>query len=241
MPTNSERHVLTLPPAHIAPGLAATAPKCTTQPNIPAKPPHASISCHEKHETVTILRTFCTPNAILCAPSVQDRPRTDRDRILLRESIPISCHEEREVFLEVRPIRPRQPIRYPIDTPPIPDFRKARSLFASHPDAPGPIPARIGPILANLSGPTEKETDATIDFEPDFEPDFGTRRRSGPRRGPSIKKKPGLKAPGRQGRCMERFAQPLDPIVGDPVPFGDRTRLACPNLSATAKCHPATS
>ena len=59
MPTHSERHVLTLSPSHIAPGLAATSPKCTTRPPMPAPPPPASVSCYEKHETVTALRTFC--------------------------------------------------------------------------------------------------------------------------------------------------------------------------------------
>ncbi len=64
MPTHSERHVLTLSPSHIAPGLAATSPKCTTRPPMPAPPPPASVSCHEKDATVTVLRPFCTKTTL---------------------------------------------------------------------------------------------------------------------------------------------------------------------------------
>ena len=75
MSTCSERHVRILPPAHIAPGAAGTNRQCTTlqsaapptrsgtrrsMPPMPALPPPASVSCHEKHATDTILRTFCT-------------------------------------------------------------------------------------------------------------------------------------------------------------------------------------
>ena len=63
---------------------------------------------------------FLHQNAILCALSVQNRPRTDRDRILLRESTPISCHENKGKFFKTRPIRPKSnisiPYRYPVDT-----------------------------------------------------------------------------------------------------------------------------
>ena len=64
MPTHSERHVLTLSPSHIAPGLSATSPKCTTRPPMPAPPPPASVSCHEKDATVTVLRPFCTKTTL---------------------------------------------------------------------------------------------------------------------------------------------------------------------------------
>ena len=123
---------------------------------------------------------FLHHNDIFCAFSVQKRQGTDRNCILLRESMPISCHEEREDFFIVRPIWTERAFRYPIDTLPIPEFRKNRSRFASHPDAPGPISDRIGPILAHVRGTPEKETDTTTEGNADF----GTRRRSGPRRGP---------------------------------------------------------
>ena len=75
MSTCPELNVRTLPPAHIAPGAAATNRQCTTRPSaappirsrtrrgmppMPALPPPASVSCHEKHATDAILRTFCT-------------------------------------------------------------------------------------------------------------------------------------------------------------------------------------
>ena len=64
---------------------------------------------------------------IFCALLRQKRPANDSDRILLRESMPISCHEKKEKFFKVRPIRPKQAFRYPIDTLSIPDF----SCFAA--------------------------------------------------------------------------------------------------------------
>ena len=75
MSTCSECHVRILPSAHIAPGAAAATRQCTTlqsaapptrsgtrraMPPMPALPPPASVSCHEKHATDTILRTLCT-------------------------------------------------------------------------------------------------------------------------------------------------------------------------------------
>ena len=74
MSTRSELNVRILPPAHIAPGAAATTRQCTTQPSaapltlsgikrampsMPPLPPLTSVSCHEKHATDTILRTCC--------------------------------------------------------------------------------------------------------------------------------------------------------------------------------------
>ena len=64
---------------------------------------------------------------ISCAFLRQKRQGNDGDRILLRESMPISCHREREKSFKVRPIRPKQAFRYPIDTLSIPDF----SCFAA--------------------------------------------------------------------------------------------------------------
>ena len=75
MSTCSDLNVRNLPPAHIAPGAAATTRKCTTHPSaapptrsrtrraippMPALPPPVSASCHEKDATVAVLRTFCT-------------------------------------------------------------------------------------------------------------------------------------------------------------------------------------
>ena len=116
---------------------------------------------------------------------------TDRGRILLRESMPISCHEKTEKFFKVRPNRPKQAIRYPFDSLSIPDFRKIRSHFTSQYDALGPIPERIGRILAPMCGFTDKETDATTDFDPDF----SARRPGGPRRSPQIVQKAGSRHP----------------------------------------------
>ena len=145
MSTCSELNVRTLPPANIAPGAAGTNRQCTTQPSaappirnrtrramppMPALPTRPSISCHEKHATDTTLRTFCTKTTLF----VYYQSKTTRYRILLRESMPISCHEERENFCKVGPIRPKLRIRYPIDTLSILGFRKIRGRFASHPD-----------------------------------------------------------------------------------------------------------
>jgi len=125
-------------------------------------------------------------NDIFCAFSVQKRQGTDRDRILLRESMPISCHEERETSFKVRPIGPERAFRYPIDTLPIPGFREIRSRFASQLDALGQILDSIGPTLAHVRDAADKETDAISEFNPDFDPGFDTRRRYGPRRGPLL-------------------------------------------------------
>ena len=127
----SEPNVRTLSPAHIASGSAGNDSKCAELPSaappthsvmtramqpMPAPPAPGSVSCHEKHAAVAVLRTFGTQNDILCAFSRQKRQGTDSGRILLRESMSISCHEKTEKFFKVRPNRPKQAVRYPIDT-----------------------------------------------------------------------------------------------------------------------------
>ena len=74
---------------------------------------------------------FLHSNDTFCAFLRQKRPRNADIRVLLRESMPMSCHEKTEKFSKVRPNRPTQAIRYPVDTLSIPDFRKIRSHFAS--------------------------------------------------------------------------------------------------------------
>jgi len=90
MSTYSELNVQFLPPANIAPGAAGATRKCTIQlsaapltrsrgeramPPMPAPPTHGSVSCHEKHVTDTVLRTFCTKT-----PSfAHSRSKTDRE------------------------------------------------------------------------------------------------------------------------------------------------------------------
>ena len=74
---------------------------------------------HYRHSKRHILRVLTTKTT-----------GTDRGRILLRESMSISCHEETEKFFKVRPNRPKQAIRYPIDTLSIPDFpRNSQPLY----------------------------------------------------------------------------------------------------------------
>ncbi len=73
--TSAELNVRNLPPATIAPGTAATNPKCPHLPSaappmycgtnspmqpLPSLPAPGSVSCHEEHAAVTVLRTFCT-------------------------------------------------------------------------------------------------------------------------------------------------------------------------------------
>ncbi len=156
-----------------------------------APPAPGSVSCHEKHAAVVVLRTFCTQNDIFCAFSRQKRQGTDSGRIPLRESMPISCHEETEKFFKVRPIWPKQAIRYPIDTLSIPDFPKLRSHFASHLDALGPDLNRFSRILDRIRDSTDKETGAATGFDPDF----GTHRRNDPQRGPQLAQKAGCLHP----------------------------------------------
>ena len=184
MSTCSERHVRILPPAHIAPGPAATRLGILSRK-----------ACN-RHD----IAHFLHQNDTFCAFSVQERQGTDRDRILLRESTPISCHEERESFFKVGPIRPKQRIRYPIDTLSIPGFRKNRSHSASHLDAPGPILDRIGPTAAHMRDATVQEADATTELNVDF----GARWRSGPQLGPLRAHRAGRRHPRhRRIRCQE--------------------------------------
>ena len=178
MSTCSERHVRNLPPAHIAPGATATNRKCATLPPaapptrsgavramlspMPALPPPGSVSCHEKHATGTILRIFCTKTTSFA----YFQSKNDRE-----PTAAASCYESPNQnpvtrkegnFFRIGPIRPKHALRYPIDTLPIPDFRRIRSRFASHPDAFGPVSDGVGPILAHLRGATDKETDAPL-------------------------------------------------------------------------------
>ena len=214
MSTCSQLNVRILPQAYIAHGPAGTNQKCADLPSAahtihngskPALPPmtapptSGSVSCHKKRAAVTDLRTSCTQNDIFCAFVRQKRPRNADIRILLRESMPLSCHEKQEKFFKVGPIWPKHAFRYPIDTLSIPDFPRIRSKFTSHLDVLGPILDRIGRILAQMRGATNKETDATTDFEPAF----GTRRRNGPRRGPPLAQKTGRLHPRyRRIRCQ---------------------------------------
>ncbi len=99
MSTSPELNVRILPPAHIAPGAAGTNRQCTTlqsaapptrsgtrraMPPMPALPPPASVSCHEKHATDTILRTFCTKTT----PFVHFQSKNDRE-----PTATASCYE----------------------------------------------------------------------------------------------------------------------------------------------------
>ena len=135
---------------------------------------------HFLHSKRHILREFTTK-----------RPRNADIRFLLRESMPISCHEETEKFFKVRPIWPKQAIRYPIDTLSIPDFPKLRSHFASHLDALGPDLNRFSRILDRIRDSTDKETGAATGFDPDF----GTHRRDDPQRGRQLAPKAGCLLP----------------------------------------------
>ena len=202
MSTRSELNVRILPPAHIAPGAAATTRQCTTQPSaapltlsgikrampsMPPLPPLTSVSCHEKHATDTILRTCCNKTTSFA----HFLSKNDRELTATASCYESPCQypvtRREKVFFKVRPIRPKQRIRYSIDTLPIPDFRKIRSRFTTHLDAPGPKLDRIGPLLAHVRGAADKETDAATDSDPDS----GTRRRCGPRRGPLLARRAG--------------------------------------------------
>ena len=201
MSTCSELNVRTLPPAHIAPGAAGTNRQCTTlqsaapptrsgtrraMPPMPALPPPASVSCHEKHATDTILRTFCTKTTSFA----HFQSKNDRELTATASCYESPCQypatRREKVFFKVRPIGPERAFRYPIDTLPIPGFREIRSRFASQLDALGPILDSIGPTLAHVRDAADKETDAISEFNPDFDPGFDTCRRYGPRRGPLL-------------------------------------------------------
>ena len=206
MSTCSEPNVRILPQANFAPGSAGSDSKCTELPSaappthsvmtpamppMPASPARCPVSCHEKHAAVAVLRTFGTQNDILCAFSRQKRQGTDSGRILLRKSMSISCHEKTEKLFKVRPNRPKQAIRYPVDTQSIPDFPEIRSHFTTQYDALGSTLDRIGPILAHIRGFTDKETDAAIDFDPHF----GTRNRDDAQRSRQLSQNAGCLHP----------------------------------------------
>ena len=210
MSTRSELNVRNLPPANIAPGAAATNRKCShlssaappihcgtksPMPSMPAPPTPGSVSCHEEHATDTILRTFCTKT-----PSFAHfQSKTDRELTATASCYESPCRypvtRTQKSFSKSGPSGQIYTIRYPIDTLPIPDFRKIRGRFASHLDGPGPKLDRTGPILAPLRGAAGKETDAATDAATDattdFDPDFGTRMRCGPRRDPLCAQKTG--------------------------------------------------
>ncbi len=174
MSTCSERHVRILPPAHIAPGAAAATRKCTTQPSaapptrggtrramppMPAQPPSASVSCHEKHATDTILRTFCTKTTSFA----HFQSKNDRELTATASCYESPCQypatRREKVFFKVGPIGPERAFRYPIDTLPIPGLREIRSRFASQLDALGPILDRFGPFLRTCATlPTRRPT-----------------------------------------------------------------------------------
>ena len=220
MSTCSEPNVRILPQANFAPGSAGNNSKCTDLPSaaspthsvmtpamqpMPAPPAPGSVSCHEKHAAVAVLRTFGTrtkyfarfydkngremPTSVSCYESPCQYPVTRSEEKILKTGLNWS----------------QQRIRYPIDALPIPDFPKIHSHFTSQYDALGPIPNRIGRILAYMRGFPDKETGATTDFEPDFEPDFGARRRCGPRPGPLLAQKVGRLHP-RHRRSIARNA-----------------------------------
>jgi len=110
MSTRSELNVRNLPLANIAPGAAATNRKCSyllsaapptrsgTKPAMqpmPSPPAPGSVSCHEKHVTDTVLRTFCTRTSSFCALSALEchhfahfQSKTDREL-----TATASCHE----------------------------------------------------------------------------------------------------------------------------------------------------
>ena len=206
MSTRPELNVRVLPPAHVAPGAAATNRQCTTQPSaapptrdrgkramppMPAPPPPSSVSCHKGHSATTDLRTLCNKT-----PSFAHfQSKTDRELTAAASCYESPCQypvtRTKENFSKRDRSGRNRAFRYPIDTLSIPDFRKIRSRFASHPDAFRPKSDRIGPTLAHLRGAADKETDAAIDSDPDF----GTRRRCGPRRGPLPARKAGRLQP----------------------------------------------
>ena len=192
MPTCSELNVRNLPQANIAPGSAGTHRKCTALPSaapptrsgtvpamppMPAPPSPGSVSCHEKHATDTILRTFCTNTTSFA----YFQSKSDREPTATASCYESPCKcpvtKSEEKIHKSGHNRAQLCIRYPIDTLPIPDFRKIPSHFTTHMDALGPILDRIGRILAHVRGFTVKETDATIDFGLDF----AARRRSDPK------------------------------------------------------------
>ena len=129
---------------------------------------------------------FLYQNAIFCAHSVRNRPETDRDPYpATRLQAEILSRGIEKKTLRFGPIWPQQPLRYPIDTRPIPDFRSICSRFASQPDPIGSLLDRIGRLFAHLRIATAMATVAPSEFDPEF----GTRRQCGPRRGAQLVQK----------------------------------------------------
>ena len=106
MSTCSEPNVRILPQANFAPGIAGNNPKCADLPSaappahtvathamrpMPAPPASGSVSCHEKHAAVAVLRNSCAKNDIFCAFSRQERQEL---------TAAVSCYES--------------PCRYPV-------------------------------------------------------------------------------------------------------------------------------
>ena len=191
-------------------------------PPMPAPPPPSSVSCHKGHSATTDLRTLCNKT-----PSFAHfQSKTDRELTATASCYESPCQypvtSTKENFSKRDRSGRNRAFRYPIDTLSIPDFRKIRSRFASHPDAFRPKSDRIGPTLAHLRGAADKETDAATDSDPDFDPDFGTRRQCGPRRGPLLARKSGRLHPCRRRiRCRK-------------PPFSSgRIRSTCPAPTTT--------
>ncbi len=200
MSTGSALKARILPPADIAPGPVGNYRQCAYLPSfaqstrsdtkrsmkpLPAHPAPGSVSCHEKNATVTGLRTSCTK-----MPSFAHI----LSEIGRKLTATVSCYETpsrnpvtryREKTLRFGPIWPQQPLRYPIDTRPIPDFRSICSRFASQPDPFGSLLDRIGRLFAHLRIATAMATVAPSEFDPEF----GTRRQCGPRRGAQLVQK----------------------------------------------------
>ncbi len=135
MSTCSETNLRILPQANFAPGSVGNNSKCTELPSavlpthsvmtpamqpMPASLAPGSVSCHEKHAAVAVISTLGTQNDIFYAFSRQERQGTDSGRILLRESMSISCHEKRRKNSQNRPklvtTAHSIPFRSPVDT-----------------------------------------------------------------------------------------------------------------------------
>ena len=137
MPTCSEQNVRNQPPAHIAPGAAATNRKCShlpsaappmhsgtkpAMPSMPAPPTPGSVSCHKEHAA----ETFCALSALERHHFAHFQSKTDR-----KLTASASCYESpyqypvtrtKKCFSKSGPSGQIYTIRYPIDTLPIPDF-----------------------------------------------------------------------------------------------------------------------
>ena len=202
MSTCSEPNVPILLQANFAPGSAGNDSKCAELPSaappthsvmtpamqpMPAPPAPGSVSCHEKHAAVAVLRTFGTQNDIFCAFSRQKRQE---------QTAAVSCYESPCRYPVTR--MPKNfsklgqtgqnkqfntqsiPCRYPISQKFAATLRHNTTLL-------GQFWTDSAPISAHMRGFIAKETDATADFDPDF----GVRRRSGPRRGSQIAQRAG--------------------------------------------------